>query len=95
MFLHARAKIRAAQRRETSLKKDNFDIVFTGNEGTGKSTMAKLYAKFLVAEGLFNAQSNNNAIHRASSYYFGKTSTIETMRNLSATHGGCVSWLMS
>jgi hypothetical protein len=91
MFLHAKAKVQAATRRETSLKKENFDVVFTGNEGTGKTTMAHLYAKFLQSLGLVKPAGGYNPIHVVSSYYFGKTSTLETMRNICASCNGCVS----
>jgi UDP-N-acetylmuramoylalanine-D-glutamate ligase len=91
MFLHAKAKIQASTRRETCLKKENFDVCFTGGQGTGKSTCANLYAKFLVSIGLFKPPAGNTGIHKASSYYFAKTSTLESMRQISATCGGCVS----
>lgn len=90
MFLNAKAKIMAAQRRDTDLSKDNFDVVFTGNEGTGKSAMALLYAKFLVSAGLFTPSTGQTGIHTASSYYFSKTSTIDTMRSIATLCGGCV-----
>jgi DNA replication protein DnaC len=91
MFLNARAKVKAAIRRETSLKNDNFDVVFTGNEGTGKSTMAKLYAKFLIAEGLFKPNTGHNAISKPSSYYFSKTEVVEQARNNTSEGSGHVS----
>lgn len=90
-FLNARAKIKAAIRRETPLKNENFDIVLTGNEGTGKSTVAKLYAKFLLAEGLFKVTDGGKGIHEASSYYFLKTETVDAVRNITTANGGCVS----
>ncbi|VUC25412.1 unnamed protein product [Clonostachys rosea] len=90
MFLHAKAKIQASTRRETCLKKENFDVCFTGGQGTGKSTCATLYAKFLVSIGLFKPPAGNTGIHKASSYYFAKTSTLESMRQISSTCGGCI-----
>lgn len=92
MFLNARAKIKAATRRETPLKKENFDIVLTGNQGTGKSSVAKLYAKFLVAEKLFGTPSCGfKPIYEASWYRFSKTEIVDGVRNTSTQSNGCVS----
>jgi DNA replication protein DnaC len=91
MFLHAKAKFQAATRRETSLKKDNFDVCFVGNQGTGKSFLANLYAKYLVSLGVVKPPSGSTGIHKISSYYFRKTNTIDAMTNIANLCGGCVS----
>ena len=91
MFLHARSKIKAAQRRETSIPKDNFDMVFAGNQGTGKSTLAKLYTKFLIAEGLFKPVEGTKGYYNASSYYFRKTETVDNVQAMTSPTSGCVS----
>lgn len=91
MFLHAKAKFQAATRRETNLKKDNFDVCFTGNEGTGKSFLANLYAKYLVSLGVVKPPTGSTGIHKVSSYYFRKTNTIDAMNNIALACGGCVS----
>merc|ERR1712000_59629 len=90
MFLHARAKIKAAQRRDTKLSRDNFDAVFAGNQGVGKTTMAKLYTKFLIEEGLFKPVNETKGFHQASSYYFRKTDTVDSVRNMTNANSGCV-----
>jgi SpoVK/Ycf46/Vps4 family AAA+-type ATPase len=89
-FLHAKAKIQAASRRETSLKKDNFDVVFLGNEGTGKSAMARLYANFLASMGLVKPSEQYSGIEHFSSYGFSKSSTLASMRNICDACGGCI-----
>jgi hypothetical protein len=90
-FLHAKAKIQAASRRDTGLKKENFDVVFLGNEGTGKSAMARLYAKFLASMGLVKPTATYSGIEYFSSYGFGKSASLSTMRNTCDACGGCVS----
>lgn len=93
-FLHARAQIKASSWRDTASKMENYDIVFTGNEGTGKSTVAKLYAKFLISEGLFEPAPESKGIYSASSYYFRKTDIIDAVKGISTSeHTGCVSQL--
>ncbi len=91
MFLHARAKIQAAARRETSLRADNFDLVFAGNQGTGKSMLARLYAKFLLQEGLFKPLDRTKAIYTVSALDFRKIETIEVVRTYTSPTSGCVS----
>lgn len=91
MFLDVRAKIKAAQRRETDLNKDNFDVVFTGNQGVGKTTVARLYTKFLIEEGLFEPQAGSKGFYEADSYYFSKTTVIDMVKSYSSAPNGCVS----
>lgn len=92
-FLHAKAKYQAASRRDTNLKKENFDVVFMGNEGTGKTAMAGLYAKFLKSLGVVKQTSNVDVINRFSGYGMSKTSTLSTMTSTSQNNdnNGCVS----
>ncbi|KAI9147702.1 Stage V sporulation protein K [Paramyrothecium foliicola] len=89
-FLHAKAKIQAATRRETSLGKENFDVVFLGNQGTGKSLMARLYAKFLASMGVVKPTPSYTGIEFFSSYGFGKSASLSIMRTTSEACGGCI-----
>ncbi|KAF7562534.1 hypothetical protein G7046_g1615 [Stylonectria norvegica] len=89
-FLHAKAKAQAVERRETSLEKENFDAVFTGNEGTGKTTLANLYAKYLVSLGVIKSVGSVTGINKFSAYNFSKTTTITQMHNTSSICGGCI-----
>lgn len=90
-FLHAKAKHQAATRRETSLHKENCDVVFMGNEGTGKSMLARLYAGFLVSMGFVKPTPDYKGVLKVRGYDFSKTSTIMKMENHCEACGGCVS----
>lgn len=94
-FLHAKSMVEAAARREIDLKNVNFDVVFMGNEGTGKTAMARLYAKFLASLGLVKPNDTyaQTGVETFSAYGFSKTRTLDSMRNIVSNCGGCVSLL--
>ncbi|KAF7355553.1 hypothetical protein MSAN_01472400 [Mycena sanguinolenta] len=50
--LDLKAKIDTATRQNVSLKDERFNITFLGNPGTGKTTVARHYAKFLTSVGI-------------------------------------------
>ncbi|KAJ4269690.1 hypothetical protein NW762_001358 [Fusarium torreyae] len=89
-FLHAKAKVKASQRRETDFKKENFDAVFMGSEGTGKTMLARLYAKYLVSLGVVKKSGVFTGINRFSAYNMSKTSTLGTIHNTCNACGGCI-----
>ncbi|KAM5380363.1 hypothetical protein ACJZ2D_003465 [Fusarium nematophilum] len=89
-FLHAKAKVQAAQRRETDFKKENFDAVFMGNEGTGKTMLARLYAKFLASLGVVKKSGGITGINRFSAYSMSKTSTLSSIHSTCNACGGCI-----
>ncbi|KAF4335761.1 esx-1 secretion system 1 [Fusarium beomiforme] len=89
-FLQAKAKVKAAQRRETDLKKENFDAVFMGGEGTGKTMLARLYAKYLISLGVVKKSGVFSGIHRFSAYNMSKTSTLGTIHSTCNACGGCI-----
>ncbi|EMT73145.1 ESX-1 secretion system protein EccA1 [Fusarium odoratissimum] len=89
-FLQAKARVKAAQRRETDLKKENFDAVFMGGEGTGKTMLARLYAKYLISLGVVKKSGIFTGINRFSAYNMSKTSTLSTIHNTSNACGGCI-----
>ena len=94
-FLNAKAKVHATQRRETDAKKENFDAVFMGPQGTGKTMLANLYAKFLRSMGVVKSSGSISGINRFSAYNMSKTSTLGTIHSTSLSCGGCVSrWLL-
>ncbi|KAM0216083.1 hypothetical protein ACHAQD_007997 [Fusarium lateritium] len=89
-FLQAKAKVKAAERRETNLKKENFDAVFMGGEGTGKTMLSRLYAKYLVSLGVVKKSGVFSGINRFSAYNMSKTSTLGTIHNTCNACGGCI-----
>ncbi|KAJ7773271.1 P-loop containing nucleoside triphosphate hydrolase protein [Mycena metata] len=50
--LDIKAKIDTAVRQNASLKDERFNITFLGNPGTGKTTVGRIYAKFLSSVGI-------------------------------------------
>ncbi|RFN47708.1 hypothetical protein FIE12Z_8045 [Fusarium flagelliforme] len=89
-FLQTKARVNAAQRRETDMKKENFDVVFMGSEGTGKTMLSRLYAKYLVSLGVVKKSGVFTGINRFSAYNMSKTSTLGTIHNTCNACGGCI-----
>lgn len=70
-FLQAKAKFMAASRRETNLKRTNFNVIFSGNQGCGKSLVSRLYAKYLVSMNFVKPSELYNGIVKISGYGLG------------------------
>ncbi|PQE08262.1 NFX1-type zinc finger-containing 1 protein [Rutstroemia sp. NJR-2017a BVV2] len=49
-----KAKVDNSVRQNIDLKNERFGAVFLGNSGTGKTTMAKIYARYLYASGVIS-----------------------------------------
>ncbi|KAK3983876.1 cbxX protein [Cladorrhinum sp. PSN332] len=51
-FLDIKSKVDICKEQGRKLNKERFNVVFQGNPGTGKTTIARLYARFLYSMGL-------------------------------------------
>ncbi|KAL4944390.1 hypothetical protein BDV06DRAFT_233392 [Aspergillus oleicola] len=56
-FLNIKSQVDAALRQNVDLKGERFGSVLLGNPGTGKTTVARLYAKFLTSMGIIPGSS--------------------------------------
>lgn len=94
-MLDAKAKIQAANRRETQFKKINLDVIFSGNPGTGKTLVSQLYARYLRSMGVVkaNEQANLDGIYVASGWILGTDGidgTLDKIEENANSCGGCI-----
>ncbi|KAI8963873.1 P-loop containing nucleoside triphosphate hydrolase protein [Daldinia sp. FL1419] len=54
-FLDIKSKVEVCKEQSRPLKSERFNIVFQGNPGTGKTTFARLYARFLYSMGVLDS----------------------------------------
>ena len=82
-FLTIKARIDTAQRQGTDRKKERFGVVFLGNPGTGKTTVARLYASFLFDIGVVpgNEFIETTGSSLASDGVTGAKKHVETLLN--------------
>lgn len=55
-FLDIKSKVDVCKNQRRDLKQERFNIIFQGNPGTGKTTIARLYAKFLHSVGVLKSK---------------------------------------
>ncbi|KND89373.1 Uncharacterized protein TOPH_06010 [Tolypocladium ophioglossoides CBS 100239] len=88
-FLHTKARVQAATRRGADMRKENLDVVFMGNDGAGKTTVARLYAKFLSSLGLMKSPPMGRYTYHTA-YEFSPTHTVNYMGATCRSWGGCI-----
>ncbi|RSL43263.1 hypothetical protein CEP53_011790 [Fusarium sp. AF-6] len=79
-FLKIKATINAARHRRGWLRRLDLNIVFLGNPGTGKTTLANLYKDFLVKCGVWGDGSNFKS-ETESGYKLQKLDEIENLES--------------
>lgn len=66
-MLEIKTLVDTARRQDVDLTKERFNTVLVGNSGTGKTTLAKLYAKFLssleLADDMFMTTSGSKLVY--------------------------------
>ncbi|KAL6832828.1 P-loop containing nucleoside triphosphate hydrolase protein [Trichoderma camerunense] len=87
-FLNIKSKVAICKEQDTNgkmniLKLERFNAVFQGNPGTGKTTIARLYAKFLYEAGILQSQyiKETTGVQVASEGAKGMKLTIQDMTN--------------
>ncbi|KAK3374612.1 P-loop containing nucleoside triphosphate hydrolase protein [Podospora didyma] len=54
-FIDIKSKVDIAKKQKKRMKHERFNVIFQGNPGTGKTTIARLYAKFLHSVGVLKS----------------------------------------
>lgn len=66
-MLEIKTLVDTARRQDVNLSKERFNTVLVGNSGTGKTTLAKLYAKFLssleLADDMLTTSSGSKLVY--------------------------------
>ncbi|PKK51390.1 hypothetical protein CI102_3780 [Trichoderma harzianum] len=67
---HDRVKAAGSHRRKSLFRSLNLDLIITGNAGSGKSTIAQLYAEYLQTLGVVSNYSTHGSYRRRLRRYY-------------------------
>ncbi|KAL1862809.1 hypothetical protein Daus18300_008305 [Diaporthe australafricana] len=80
-MLEIKTLVDTAKRQDVNLSKERFNTILVGNSGTGKTTLAKLYAKFLssldLADDILVTTSGSKLVYEGINELKNSTSAID------------------